>query len=477
MKPQMMIITVILILLLMFGCNKPETNTNAQATEQQSQKAPDSTQQVEQIANEMAKDAKAIDTSEKVIEFDEYENTLAYSACKACRNPVKGGTCCHNYVYNLRKRCLSSDTNHCECQQYYRLNPDDELEGGIVNCTEKFQTSVSKEYDKNLTFEEALHVNPESLTKKQVKYSVKKKQMRVKATSEEWDFDAVIREDCPIENGVISNNCECYIIKDMTDSIDDDGNFIVDKYFSKHNIGQRVDCHKPKNYTKRIKNDDADTIQQDVQTPTITGNELPEQPESNSSDSNLPDSSERVANATQSVYESIQALSPKFKKCWNDAMKLPANHGVKHFNYKDGRVDLEYDENGVIYWKDSPSIQRLKKPSMPVTSFTSCYKQALPKSFDIHLEDVVRDYPDNVQRFGRLRIIFNPYSDKIEIVDVFSNPIGTTHNLLEEFNQKHYPEEFVDWKSMTDEDKINFRLNEINLHYNLWLNRRSNKIE
>ncbi len=97
----------------------------------------------------------------------------------------------------------------------------------------------------------------------------------------------------------------------------------------------------------------------------------------------------------------------------------------------------------------------------------------LPKSFDIHLQDVVSNYPDNVQKFGRLRFLYNPNSNKVEIVEAFSSPIGTTHNLVKEYN-KHDAPHNINSKSMKDEDKFRLRKLKLNKHYSRWLKRRSN---
>ena len=185
---------------------------------------------------------------------------------------------------------------------------------------------------------------------------------------------------------------------------------------------------------------------------------------------NKPAQSEIIAQATQSVYDSLYALAPKFKKCYNKALKYVDNDGMP-LNYTGGRIDLEYDENGIIYWKDAPGFK--PKPMRAEASMTGCYKSTLPKSFDIHLQDVVSNYPDNVQKFGRLRFLYNPNSDIVEIVEAFSSPIGTTHNLVKEYN-KHDAPHNINSKSMKDEDKIRLRLLKMNKHYSLWLKRRGN---
>ena len=162
---------------------------------------------------------------------------------------------------------------------------------------------------------------------------------------------------------------------------------------------------------------------------------------------NEPAQSEIIIQATQSVYDSLYALSPKFKKCYSKALK--AENDGRPLNYTDGRIDLEYDENGIIYWKYAPRNGPKEQPRGWFT-MTDCYKSTLPKSFDIHLEEVVKDFPDNVQKFGRLRFLYNPKSDKVEIVKRYTSPIGTTHN-----------------------DKEQYRLHDINKHYDLWLKKRS----
>jgi hypothetical protein len=148
---------------------------------------------------------------------------------------------------------------------------------------------------------------------------------------------------------------------------------------------------------------------------------------------------EAVEDATKTIYDAINALTPEFASCYNKAKNIAA----QPINYESGRIDLEYDENGFIYYKETPELERRKHKVKPyINVLTECYLRIIPKSFDIHLEEVVKDYPDCVQRFGHLKFVYNPGLNKIEFSEKYSLPIGTVHT--NKYDEKRYSYEWDD---------------------------------
>ena len=118
-----------------------------------------------------------------------------------------------------------------------------------------------------------------------------------------------------------------------------------------------------------------------------------------------------IAQATDSVLNTITSLSPQFQACYNGEIS------VKDYI----KLHFEYDENGVVYYIESSTDN--KKLSY------SCYEKVIPKSFNFNLPDSTKQeismYPDRVQKFGKLSFSHNVKTQKTFITS--SQPIGTKY--------------------------------------------------
>ncbi len=175
---------------------------------------------------------------------------------------------------------------------------------------------------------------------------------------------------------------------------------------------------------------------------------------SDNSDAAQLNESDKIAAATKQVHDKLKSLSSAFASCHSKAQKTCNDKGVKPYGTKDLSYNLEYDEFGVIYFVEDTFDREHKKWDRCQTDYDTCFRKALPKSFKFDLSDIVKNYPDNIQRFGRIKLVFNTNTSKVSIIDAYSKPIGTVHQ--NNLDKPDGPYGTV-----------------LNVHYEKWLKRRA----
>lgn len=189
----------------------------------------------------------------------------------------------------------------------------------------------------------------------------------------------------------------------------------------------------------------------------------PSEPNSETDNDIIKDSSAEITAATQAIYDSLIALQPEFKNCYDKTLKefgdSPRVDKAKWYIFDLGhpryRYNIEYDEFGTVYYKEGFTYQ-VKRAPFYLPFLDSCIDSVIPKSFDIDFSHHVNSFTDGVQKFGRLKLVFktNPaartLSVHIEPNDSF--PIGTEHPMVNEDDKARW---------------IN-----VNQHYTQWLSRR-----
>ena len=160
-----------------------------------------------------------------------------------------------------------------------------------------------------------------------------------------------------------------------------------------------------------------------------------------------------ISEATKAIYDAIIAKSPKVKDCYDRAIEKTKTLNPD-FVASGEKIayDIEYDEFGVVYIILTTYGQQAFNVTAFETLYDSCFRKAFPdevfKEVDFNLSEIVKDYPDGIQRFGRARVVYNPKEEAIHIDNDKSYPIGTAHTIR-------------DW---------NF--NNVNRLYNIWLRHR-----
>ncbi len=148
-----------------------------------------------------------------------------------------------------------------------------------------------------------------------------------------------------------------------------------------------------------------------------------------------------IATETQKAYDKLKSLSSAFASCHRNAQSECNNKGQRPYRQTELSYSLEYDEYGYIYYIEDTFSRNYKKWDGCESVYDSCFRKALPKSFNFDLSDIVKNYPDNVQRFGRIKLVFNTNTNKVSITD-YSKPIGTVlQNNVGNFGEpydKHY---------------------------------------
>ena len=114
-----------------------------------------------------------------------------------------------------------------------------------------------------------------------------------------------------------------------------------------------------------------------------------------------------IATETQKAYDKLKSLSSAFASCHRNAQSECNNKGQRPYRQTELSYSLEYDEYGYIYYIEDTFSRNYKKWDGCESVYDSCFRKALPKSFKFDLSDIVKDYPDNVQRFGRIKLVFN----------------------------------------------------------------------
>ncbi len=239
MKFQILIIAGTLILLFFLGCDKTESTKQIQniqentATDDSTQLQPiqdndppkeeqttssaDNNMPAEPVLNETSKPQQEDQTADlsdnvKMVEYIEY---TVKGVRDILRFPGAGGR--HKRLpqkIELKVRCLTNNPELCECLDG-AYKPAEYIEGTryIVTCDQTISTvyNIHKHGTIN-SFEKLL---------KYVKQSPEKHQYAVSFLDINFDNklpgdhrDAVeIRKLCPVQNGVISEDCECFSAK------------------------------------------------------------------------------------------------------------------------------------------------------------------------------------------------------------------------------------------------------------------------
>ncbi len=168
-------------------------------------------------------------------------------------------------------------------------------------------------------------------------------------------------------------------------------------------------------------------------------------PQSKELDWNNPEHLNTIAAETQKAYNELISLASEFASCYRKAQKVCTDKGIRpfgSFGMNQLSYNLEYDEFGNIYYIEDSFAKNVKKWERCETTYDSCFRKKLPKSFNFDLSEIVKNYPNNVQRFGRIKLVFNITTNKVSIIDAYSKPIGTVHqnnvNSFGESYNKHY---------------------------------------
>ena len=131
-----------------------------------------------------------------------------------------------------------------------------------------------------------------------------------------------------------------------------------------------------------------------------------------------------IAQATDSVINTITSLAPQFQACYGG--EATVNDHIK--------LHFEYDETGEVYYIESSTDNK------KLLGY-ECYAKVIPKSFNFNLPDSTKQeismYPERVQKFGKLSFSHNVKTQKTFITS--SQPIGTKYT-PEEWNgsDRHY---------------------------------------
>lgn len=165
-------------------------------------------------------------------------------------------------------------------------------------------------------------------------------------------------------------------------------------------------------------------------------------PQNKELDWNDPEHFNTIDIETQKAYANLKSLSSALVSCHRNAQTECNNKGQRAYRQTELSYSLEYDEYGYIYYIEDTFSRNYKKWDGCEPVYDSCFRKTLPKSFKFDLSDIVKNYPDNVQRFGRIKLVFNTNTNQVSIIDAYSKPIGTIHqnivgNYGEPFN-KHY---------------------------------------
>lgn len=160
-----------------------------------------------------------------------------------------------------------------------------------------------------------------------------------------------------------------------------------------------------------------------------------------------------ISASTKAIYDVIIAKSPEVKRCYDRAIEKTKTFNPDFVASGDSiAYDIEYDEFGVVYIILTTYGQQAFNVAAFETLYDSCFRKEFPKEVfkevDFNLSEIVKDYPDGIQKFGRVRVVYDPKASAVHIDNDKSYPIGTAHTLM-------------DW---------NF--NNINRFYHTWLRHR-----
>ena len=399
---------------------KDEQTTEATDDSMPAETVPDETTEIQQDA-QTAKPSDAV----KIVEFNEYKVTGT--------RILKSEIDVHNSLpmeVELKVRCAVDNPEQCECidgefgghldQQGY---PDNR--SYIINCDKEI----------NEVFNIPKHGTVTSFDKllKHIKLSPERHQYAIsfifkdnlRTNTEE------IRKLCPVQDGIVGEKCECFSAEshDPNSLLLTNGRLIIQCPPSNNENNQAEHTSET---PKESVPDETTEIQQD-------------NPQSKELDWNNPEHLNTIAAETQKAYNELISLAPEFASCYRKAQKVCTDKGIRPFGtlgMNQLSYNLEYDEFGNIYYIEDSFAKIVKKWERCETTYASCFRKKLPKSFNFDLSEIVKNYPNNVQRFGRIKLVFNITTNKVSIIDAYSKPIGTVHqnnvNSFGESYNKHY---------------------------------------
>lgn len=163
------------------------------------------------------------------------------------------------------------------------------------------------------------------------------------------------------------------------------------------------------------------------------------------------DSKSDINTITQNeVYNPVIALAPEIDKCYKKAHYDPhQSDGVKGSNSI--KINIDYDEYGVIYVVDSRTFyDGGGQYGEMFIKMDTCVKNALPPKFNIDFSEMVKTYPENVQKFGWFELVFNIVSKEITIKN--PSPVGTPFTDNHRWYKIHY-QKYDRYKDKRDKEQ------------------------
>ena len=141
-----------------------------------------------------------------------------------------------------------------------------------------------------------------------------------------------------------------------------------------------------------------------------------------------------ISASTKTIYDAIIAKSPRVKECYDRAIEKTKTLNPDFVASADSiAYDIEYDEFGVVYIILTTYGQQAFNVAAFETLYDSCFRKRFPRKafdeIDFNLSEIVKDYPDGIQKFGRVRVVYDPKEGAVHIDNDKSYPIGTAHTI------------------------------------------------